>query len=42
MRVCCQVEATDHDLTLFEVLAYREGKQILVDLPLHIQLLDEE
>ena len=37
-----QIEATNHHSTLFEILAYGKGKQVLVDLTLVVQLLNEE
>ena len=42
LGVGSQIEATDHHSTLFEILAYGKGKQVLVDLTLVVQLLNEE
>ena len=41
LGVGSQIEATDHHSTLFEILAYGKGKQVLVDLTLVVQLLNE-
>ena len=37
-----QIEATDHHGALLEVFADGEGKQVLIDLALQVELLDEK
>ena len=42
LRVCFQIKTAYHDLTLFEIFAYGEGEEVLIDLSVQVELLNEE
>lgn len=42
LGVCFQIVAPDHNFALLKVFPYGEGKQVLIDFPIQVELLDEE
>lgn len=42
LRVCRQIVPADHHFAFLEILANREGKQVLVDLSLLVELLNQK
>ena len=42
LRVSFQIVPTNHDLALLKVFPNSEGEEVLIDLPVQVELLNEE